>query len=287
MVKLQSQELAVVINSKGAELGSVKNYSGTEFIWQADKDIWPRHAPVLFPVVGRLKEDHFFYEGKKYSLPQHGFARDREFELVHSEKESCLFRLISDTAGKNTFPFDFVFDIGYSLKGNKLEVSYSVKNNSFGEMYFSVGAHPGFICPLSPTENFEDYYLEFEQDQLTFTSLQEGLLSKNYRELKLSDRKLFLKENMFDQDALILENNQVNKLSLCSSKTDHKITMECKDWHYFGIWSKKGCNKFICLEPWYGITDLIDSDQGLKNKKGIINLGVNREFACNYFIHFH
>jgi galactose mutarotase-like enzyme len=286
MITIRSKELVVEINNKGAELCSVKNNSGQEFIWQADKDIWPRHAPVLFPIVGRLKEDQFFYEGKKYSLPQHGFARDREFELVGSGEDSCIFRLSSDTASKNNFPFDFILEIDYTLKGNCLAVNYRIKNNSFTVMYFSIGAHPGFICPLSPSEKFEDYYLEFEQDELTFTFLQGGLLSKNHRGVRLSERKLFLKENMFDQDALILENKQVNKISLCSTESDRRITVECKDWPYFGIWSKKGCNKFICLEPWYGITDAGDSDQQLKNKKGIISLASgatgNYSFATTF-----
>lgn len=286
MQLLCSDQLEVRIKPSGAEICSVKNSNGVEFIWQADPSIWARHAPVLFPIVGKLKNNLFNYEGKAYTLPQHGFARDRIFNLVHSEKNQYTFQFISDEESKKHFPFDFTLEIRYTLIGNTIDVNYMVHNTSETEMQFSIGAHPGFNCPLLPNEKFEDYYLEFERSEITLTSLQDGLLSLTKRNAVLKERKLFLNKNLFESDALILENSQVNKIILCSTKSEHRVIMECKDWPYFGIWTKKDCDKFICLEPWYGITDSVDSEQQLKNKKGILSLSPSEKFNCAYQLSF-
>ena len=133
---LQSEKLSVSINSFGAELSSVKDKNNIEFIWQADKTVWARHAPVLFPIVGKLKNDTFIFENKNYNLPQHGFARDMKFELISQNKSSCVFRLTSTNETKKKYPFDFIFEIKYELIANTLTTFYSVKNPSKENIYF-------------------------------------------------------------------------------------------------------------------------------------------------------
>jgi galactose mutarotase-like enzyme len=144
-----------------------------------------------------------------------------------------------------------------------------------------LGAHPGFIV-----ESMEEYFLALEKDELLLSRLQNGLLSSNKEKLILKDKKLPLKKELFYKDALIFENSQINNVLLCSSRTGRKITMKCEQWPYFGIWSKKGCDSFVCLEPWYGITDTIDTDQQLKNKKGIIQLSPQKTFSCSFELIF-
>ncbi len=284
--QLRSASLTVTINSIGAEVCSVKNNSALEFIWQAKKEVWARHAPVLFPIVGKLKNNFFIYNQQQYELPQHGFARDLEFELIDKNDNSCTFQLSSNETTKKTFPFEFIFQIRYGLEENKLTTQYTIFNPSSLLGYYSVGAHPGFNCPLLPGEKFEDYYLEFDTNHLQQTQLNNGLRVNAKSTLELKDNKLQLTKNLFDNDALVFENSQVNTISLCSSTSKHKITLQCKNWPYFGVWAKKGTDEFVCLEPWYGIADSENSSQELLKKDGIIQLPPVSEFKGSFSLIF-
>lgn len=283
---LTSNEISLTINSQGAELSSVKNRNGLEFIWQAKPDVWARHAPVLFPIIGKLKNNQFIFEGKTYELPQHGFARDMELSLKEKNDTSCVFELRSDANTKKVFPFDFVFQIIYILNGNKLTIKYNVKNPGSDALFFSIGAHPAFNVPLQANETFEDYYLEFEKNNYNVTILNEGLRTSSKQNLEVKDKKLFLSKNLFDRDALVFENSQIDSMALCSSKSNHKIIMHSKNFPYFGIWSKKGCTQFVCLEPWFGIADHENTNQNFSQKEGIISLNANEEFVCEFELRF-
>ncbi|WP_317899075.1 aldose 1-epimerase family protein [Aurantibacillus circumpalustris] len=283
---LSSNKLKVVLKSLGAEICSVKNKDDLEFMWQAKKEFWPRHAPVLFPIVGQLKEDTFIFENKPYKLSKHGFARDCEFTLVENSGTTCTFQLQSDLKTKTVYPFDFIFEIKYELVESVLTTDYKVINPSSEPIYFSVGGHPAFACPLNDSEVFEDYYFEFASKQLEVTELNKGLRKETKQTVKLKENKLFLSETLFDNDALIFENNQVNKISLCSSKSTHKITLECKNWPYFGVWSKERCKEYVCMEPWHGIADLESSNKNLTEKEGIIKLEPEKQFNCSFSISF-
>ena len=284
--EIGSSSLKVIINYTGAEVCSVKNKNDLEFIWQADKAVWARHAPVLFPIVGKLKDNFFIHEKKKYELPQHGFARDMKFELIERKENSCIFQLTSTNETKKNFPFDFVFQISYSVIENTLETHYKVINASDEAIYFSVGAHPGFNCPILPNEKFEDHYLEFETNSFSQTKLNNGLGTNEKTKLDLTNKKLFLKKEMFDNDALVFENNQINSISLCSSISKHKVTLKCQNWPYFGAWTKKGNTQFICLEPWYGIADNENATGQLIKKDGIIELAPKAVFDCHFSLIF-
>lgn len=286
-IELFSPLLKIKILNKGAELCSVLNTNNIEYIWQGNKDVWPRHAPVLFPIVGKLKDDELNHEDKSYTLTQHGFARDMDFELVASELNFCTFQLQSNEQTRSKFPFDFIFEVRFDLQDSTLKTSYKVYNPSKETLRFSVGAHPGFNCPLLPTESMQDYYLELESNIYTQTLLDNGLLSNNKLQLDFVDNKLPLSSSIFDKDALVFENNQINIISLCSKTSAHKITMECENWPYFGIWSKKGCDKFICLEPWYGIADNVNSTKKFTDKNGLIHLPGGEEFKASFSTSFY
>ncbi|MBL7930819.1 MAG: aldose 1-epimerase family protein, partial [Bacteroidia bacterium] len=163
---------------------------------------------------------------------------------------------------------------------------YDISNPVDLPLYFSVGAHPGFRCPLEEHETFEDYYLEFDSDKFDLSSLIEGLRDKTKKTISLENKRIPLTTELFDNDALVFENKQIDSVSLCSSKSSHKITMQCHDWPYFGIWTKKSCRDFICLEPWYGIADRIDSSQELSEKDGIIRLEPKKSFSCTFDLDF-
>lgn len=282
--KLISKDLTVIINARGAEVSSIKNARGFEYLWPAKPQIWPRHAPVLFPIVGKLKDNHFNYQQQSYSLTQHGFARDMEFKLIKQDEDSCELELRSTEQTKTNYPFDFIFRILYKLHGNKLSTTYHIINPSKNSLYFSVGAHPGFNCPLHASENFEDYYLEFERDVLQRTELLDGLRLQSKTELRLENGRLPISSALFDKDALVFENNQINHIHLGSKHSGRILSMSCEGWPYFGIWTKTDCREFICLEPWYGIADAQNSKQELLDKDGIIQLEAAGEFKCEFSV---
>lgn len=281
--QLVSDQLTVLINFMGAEVCSIKDKNNLEFIWTAVEHIWGRHAPVLFPIVGKLKDNQFIFKDKSYSLSQHGFARDMHFVFISGNEQTCVFELKSSRETQAVFPFEFIFRVIYDLKDNTLKCNYQVRNPSDQNLFFSVGAHPGFNCPLKAGEMLSDYYLLFEKDALIKTTLLNGLrLGKE--NMILQDKKLRLSNDLFNEDALVFEDNQINTIGLFSSRSSHSIVMHCEGWPYFGIWSKPGKSGFICLEPWHGIADSTETDQRLQNKTGIITLAPGLEFACSYSI---
>jgi len=275
--KLKSSSLLITINSLGAEISSIKDNNNFEYIWQAESE-WKRHTPVLFPIVGKLKNNEYFFQNKNYNLSQHGFARDLNFNLIATSENTCTYELNSTFETKKNYPFDFSFQITYCLIENKLTVNYKVINLSIQKLFFSVGAHPAFNC------NFNNFYLEFEKSDFLITELENGLRKNLRKELALSDNKLPLSKSLFDDDALVFEASQINKVSLCSKSNNQKITLECDNWPYFGIWSKKDCDKFICLEPWFGIADREDTNSNFERKDGINSLNPNDIFSCEYAI---
>lgn len=286
-VHLCSDKLDVIIKSSGAEIISITNKQGLEYLWQADKSIWPRHAPILFPIVGRLKENELRYQGHSYEMGQHGFARDLNFNLVEKSKTACRFELKSEAQTRKQYPFEFVLHINYQLDGNKLLCSYEVSNTSQKDLPFSIGAHPAFNCPLETEEQFENYYLEFDspnQKDLLRTKLENGLRTDVKQHLELQNGRLWLKSELFDDDALVFEGQQVNKVSLQSTVSHHKILLECKNWPYFGVWTKKGNTQFICLEPWYGVADQVNATGNFLQKEGIILLKSGDRFNCSFSI---
>lgn len=285
--ELTSGSLSVKINSKGAELSSIRSKNGTEYIWQADPAVWARHAPVLFPIVGRLRDGSYEFQETRYELPQHGFARDRMFELLEGGTSHCRFELRGGPETLRNYPFDFVLSTDYSLSDRRLTISHQVTNPADQELFFGLGAHPGFNCPLHYNERFEDYYLEFEEDDYQTTLLKDGLRTDDKRPLRLHNRRLFLNPSVFDHDALVFENAQIDRIRLCSALSGPVLSLECRDWPFFGIWAKKGSRQFVCLEPWYGVTDHVDSKANLAEKTNMIRLGAGEAFTCSYSITIH
>lgn len=282
---IKNNFIEIKVNSLGAELSSLKTSVGTELLWQANRDIWPRHAPVLFPIVGRLKNNSFVYRDQNYSLSQHGFARDKEFILIEQSENNLKFELTADESTLEIYPFHFSFIISYTLKDTVLDISYQIFNPDNKELLFSIGAHPGFSTCRESGESLQDYYLEMEGvSALIAERLQDGLLSGNTYELALNKGVMPLSVELFVNDALVFKNNQIKSIKLKSKKSKNGVELICKDWPYFGIWTKKGCNQFVCLEPWFGITDSINTDSVINSKEGIIQLASLARKTFNYQI---
>jgi galactose mutarotase-like enzyme len=281
---ISNKKISISVNTAGAELTSFKS-DGTELLWQADKTIWPRYAPVLFPIVGKLKDNSYTYHGSTYNLGQHGFARDKEFSLIHQTQHLFEFELRDNKETFAVFPFQFSLRITYELNENALMVRYAVMNPGNEALLFSIGAHPGFNCKRVPGETLSDLYLEFEnKTELEATVLKDGLLSDELNAILLDNGKLDLNPSLFENDALVFKNRQIEKVTLSSKRSPVKISLQCKDWPYFGIWSKKGSDAFVCLEPWYGITSSMNPDPEIASKEGIITLGPNKSFETRFIV---
>jgi len=280
-ITLLSDKLTVEVSPLGAEITSVRTPSGTEFMWQAG-EAWKRHAPVLFPIVGKLKNDTYQVKSNTYTLSQHGFARDLKFSVLGAEPDHCLMLLMDNEATRRVFPFPFELEISHGLRRNVIETVYTINNPGREPMPFSIGAHPGFRCPIEPHESFEDYYLLFEKEAYDLTHLNNGLRLSETTPLTVPGKKLKLSEDLFANDALVFENQQINEVSLVSSKSNRRITLKSKNWPYFGIWSKPGQKQFVCLEPWYGIADHAQANGSWSNKDGLIWLEGGESFSCEF-----
>lgn len=280
---LENQIAMVEIESLGAELCSlIKN--GIEYVWQAEAEFWPRHAPVLFPIVGRLKDDEYRYGADVFRLGQHGFARDMEFDVVEYA-DSCLrLSLAANDQTLKAFPFLFVLQIEYMLIDSVVHVTYKVINQDDKRMFFSIGAHPGFRCPLDSAKLFSDYYLEFsEVESVKALLLRDGLIAGDEIDLLAGSRILELSYDLFKRGALILKDLKSTFVALKSRKSGHCVTLGFAGFHYLGLWSKPQAH-FLCIEPWYGIADYVDTNQILSDKKGICTLMPGDSFCCSFTI---
>jgi galactose mutarotase-like enzyme len=284
--ELDNGALKVRVRSQGAEVCSVRDSNSIEYIWQADPAVWPRHAPVLFPIVGKLKNDSYTLDGKSYRMGQHGFARDKVFRLESADKTHCVYLLVSDNETREMYPFDFELRIRYDLEGMALKCSYDVLNPSKNDLLFSIGAHPGFNCPLMRDESFSDYRLEFTCDECMQSALENGLRNGHFKLTPVHDGTIGISVPLFDDDALVFEKGQVQEIRLFSRKSGKGVTMACEGWPYFGIWSKMGCDRFVCLEPWHGIADRSDASGDLRSKEGIIALPPGRRFSASFDMTF-
>lgn len=255
---LENDKLKVTINHFGAELCSiVKKETGVEYMWNADERFWKRSAPVLFPFVGSLKNKEFLYGDKAYAMGQHGFARDMEFSLVSNDGRQAWFSLNSDDTTYEKYPFAFTLEIGYVLTDNTVKVIWKVINEDEKQMYFSIGGHPAFMCPLDGEGRQTDYYIEFDSDKnLLYSKLSEnGLVYKQDNILATNGGKMQITEGLFDEDALVVEGAQAHRISLCKPDGKPYLTVTF-DAPLFGLWSPAKKNApFVCIEPWYGRCD--------------------------------
>lgn len=277
--EIKNSFIKVQIKSFGAELNSLKKCDENfEYIWQANSKYWARHSPVLFPIVGRLKEDSYFYKNKKYSLSQHGFARDKEFEIVQNEADFIEFRLKSDEKSLEFYPFFFELNICYKLDKNSLIVSYKVKSKSDEKMYFSIGAHPAFNTQIAD-------FLEFENIKTTkrYFLDEKGLIYKN-QDLNLENSKLYLDKDLFKEDALVFNDSNIKQITLKNIENKSRVKVKFDNFPYLGIWSKPNLAPFVCIEPWFGVADEQNSNQKIEGKKGILSLEKEEEFFCFYTI---
>lgn len=287
---LENEKLKATFRKKSAELISlVRKEDQKELVWCGDKTYWGWSSPVLFPFVGAVKNGRYTYQGKEYEIAHHGFARNQEFSLLAHEDDQITFVLQQTEETRAQYPFDFQLEISYKLEESSVRVSWKVTNPSEERMYFSIGAHPAFMCPVADGEKQSDGYLCFpdaEGDALAYKliDLSCDCIAPQLYELPLADRKAKITEHMFDKDALIIENRQAGMVGLAGSD-GRPYLMLTFDAPLFGIWSPAGKQApFICLEPWYGRSDAVDFEGTLEQREYEQCLEGGETFNASYLI---
>ena len=263
----------------GAELTSIK-LNGNEKLHQGQSH-WKRHAPILFPIVGQLKEGKTIINEQTYEMAQHGFARDMEFEEI--EKNKFILKFSNETLIK--FPFEFELYVEYIINDNELITKYTVINKDSKQMLFGIGGHPAYICEYGTG----DYQIQFnnKENEIEFMQLENGLISNKKTPNFLKNNSIDLLPNTFENDAIIMKNIKSNKVTLYNKKEDKKLLeFDFTEFPYLALWSKKGA-PFVCIEPWYNTTDHIDSNGKFEEKENILKLKPNEKFECQYKVKFY
>ena len=268
---LQSDAISATITADGAELCSLKNSEGLELLWQAGP-AWPRHAPILFPIVGRLKNDEMRSQGKTYPMTQHGFARDRTFEWRERGPKSCTLVLKDDPATRLHFPYAFRLAVTYTVEGPHLDVVFEVTNTGDEILPASLGAHPAFNWPLLPGAQKEAYGISFSHEEAEpIRRLKDGLLRRKPEPTPIKGKFLALSEQLFADDAVILDRPASTSIRYGAHRGP-SISISWQGFRELGIWSKPQGAPFLCLEPWRGFASPSDFDGDFLDKPGIKKL---------------
>ncbi len=279
ITSISNSELTAQIKHLGAELCSLKNNSDVEYIWEGNPDFWGKHSPILFPIVGTLKNNSFTYNQKEYTLSRHGFARDMEFELIEKLNNKAIFSLKSSEDTLKLYPFEFELQIIYTLEAKKLIIDYKVENKSKVTMPFSIGAHPAF----SLTGDFENYSIEFEKEEtLDYFLLENDLVSNTTQKLKTERKQIALNYELFANDALIFKTIESKSLVILK-KSNPILKVRFEDFPNLGIWTKIDAT-FICIEPWFGYSDTIEKSGNLFEKEGIQIIAKDGIFKSSFYI---
>ncbi|MFV0210968.1 aldose 1-epimerase family protein [Empedobacter falsenii] len=285
-MKIENDFLRVEFSLKGAELKSIFNKKNKkEILWQADPKFWAKSSPILFPIVGALKNDKYTYLDKQYSLSRHGFARDMVFDKIENNESKIIFSLKSNNDTIKIYPFQFDLQIIYSLESNRLNVDYIVKNlDKENDLLFSLGAHPAFNIEVNDDKNYSDYEIYFPSDEvLEINQLTNNLIAENKKIINLNNKKLDLSYQLFESDALVMTNLKSESLILRNKIDNDSLIFSFNNFPFFGIWAAKNAN-FVCLEPWSGIADFENHNQHLEQKVGILKLSSTENWKANWFI---
>lgn len=286
MITLENEHLRVSIRTKGAELTSIYNkITQMEHLWQADPVIWEWYAPNLFPVVGECLDNKILVNNASYTLNRHGFARTSEFNVLKNTDKHAEFSLGYNESTLEVYPFQFQFQILYHLSDNQLKITYKVINADDKSIYFSVGGHPAFNVPFSPSDSFEDYYVEFEHQERLQTHLltEGGLFTGETETLELSDGKLMLTKELFKKGALVFKDLSSKKVRLKSKNRSEFLEVNYPHFPYIALWTKDDA-PFICIEPWVGCADTAGRPNDISKKEGIRKLEKGHVFEADYTI---
>lgn len=285
MEELKNNYLKIKTDANGAELCSIMDRNGKEYLWQADPAFWKRHSPVLFPIVGSLWNGEFHVDGQTYKMSQHGFARDNRFQLIDKKDDEVWYAFQYNEETLKAYPYKFRLEIGYRLEANKITVIWKVQNMDDKEIYFQIGAHPAFYYPDYGTDGERGYFRFNVKDSFKYLLIGEkSCASLTEHTQKLENGLMKLDSHTFDKDAFIVNNNQLTSVSLLDKNKKPYISLNFET-PVTGLWSPPSKNApFVCIEPWYGRCDREHFTGEFKDRDNVNALAINEKFEAKYTI---
>jgi len=286
---LKNEQVTAEFDTFGGQLTSVKDSAGIEYIWQGDKTYWGGQAPVLFPIVGGLRDKKATIGGDKTCcMERHGVVRKLEFEMAELTKNSIFFAICSNDETIERYPYDFKLVIQYTLEGKNVTTNYTVVNQNDTVMPFQIGGHPGFNCPLLKEEHFEDYVVEFEHAETADCPTpvpSTGLVDVAQRTRMLDhSNTIKMDHNLFRIDAIIFDQLKSRKAKLFNTKTGHGVQISFADFDNLLVWSTANDGPFVALEPWSGLSTCSDEDDTFEKKRGVTQLPAGQSHSVSFTI---
>lgn len=290
IVTLKSNSCIVKIDSTGSELISFLDIFGTEYIWQKDKEFWPRSSPLLFPIVGNLRNDKTIINNDTYNISKHGFVRDMDFEVVYTSGNKAIFSLSYSEETLKIYPYKFNISMTYLLNDDKLNIEYKFTNLGSSDMNYCFGAHPAFKLPINKDEKFEDYQIIFNKEENNLCPIynQKNLhldVDDRHNYLETDNKTLNLKYSLFNEDAIIFDKINSDGVKLINKFSSSGIQFDFKDFDFIAFWTPaKKQAEFLCIEPWCGLPVCSDESDEYSNKRGIRKLKQNQDEIFNIII---
>lgn len=292
MIVIENKYLQVEINQLGAEITHIWNKKEHfDYIWNGD--VWPKHAPILFPSIGRSANDEYTYDDHTYTMPQHGFAQEQMFDIDQQSTDTLTLELMDNKGTKEYFPFQFRFKVEFKLIENKLIVNFKINNLDKKEFSFSIGAHPAFNVPINEMGDFDDYQLIIKPVVKNLKQFQIVKTPNPYRTGNLISVNSYhngiikLNHDMFKDGLIILENDNLDEIVLHSNQTSHQVKINIKDFRYLCLWTKEGSNApFLCIEPFQGLPDIDQKVSDLLSKEANVKIDMDEEKKFEYSMEF-
>ena len=290
-VTLKNEHLTVAIEEIGAQLASVKDKNGTEYIWQGSPASWNRHAPLLFPVISRLKNNQYTLNGKTYTIPQHGFARNLPFTVVEHDDTRAVFTLTENPDTLTVFPFRFLLTVTYELVGKQLNKSIAVENRSDDTMFYEVGIHDGFAAPHDPEQSMDEWAVRIPGVETIhpYGMDESAMITPKIDPITFPDGRIPLRPMTHGLDTFILDVPPCHQASLVDENNNPVVTMDFPGFPYMGIWTvhRDFETRYVCIEPWSTLPDATFVGRGLDEKAGIRSLQPGKSDTLAYTTTFH
>lgn len=290
IVTLENGRLRAEFDTLGAQLTSVRDARGTQYIWQADPGVWGRHAPNLFPFIGRLKDGRYTLDGEEYAISTHGFARDREFSVAERTDASVSFRLTDSEETRRVYPFPFVLTITYTLEDNRLLKACTVENPSDRTLFYEFGGHDGYRAPLEEGETMADYSIRLPgvEELRPYGMDPAGLLTPKEASFPLEEGRIALTPASYGLDTVILDSLPRRRASLVDKAGRERVRVDFPDFPYLGLWTpdKPFDTGFVCIEPWSSLPDAHFVGRGLEDKAGVRSLPPGGAETLRYTVTF-
>lgn len=284
---IQNGEFTAKVDTLGAQIVSLTDSGGRELLWTGDPAYWREHAPVLFPIVGALRGNRTKIKGEWYGMARHGFAKRSEFTCAQQAPDAVSLTLRANGETKKAYPFDFALTVGYTLQEGGYTTTFTVENTGAEPLPFAVGGHPGFNIPVEDGAAFEDYTIQFdeeEQQRCPTVLMDTGLLDYQREGFALHGREIPLQHSLFYQDALVFEGLRSHRVRILNKKTGRGIEMDFAGFPMLGIWSAQNDGPYVCLEPWTGCATLTTEGDEFTEKKGMALLAPGEESQHSFTV---